>query len=70
MTDTDGAPGENVTFSATATDPEGEMLSYAWYGNDGETQLSTSPTPTIALPDGVSFIRLIVRDDSGEIGLL
>jgi len=66
VSDTDGAPGENVTFSATASDPEGEVLSYAWYGTDGETQLSTSPAPTIALPDGVSFIRLIVTDESGE----
>jgi uncharacterized protein YhjY with autotransporter beta-barrel domain len=66
VNDTDGAPGENVAFTATASDPEGEMLSYAWYGSDGETQLSTSPTPTLALPDGVSFIRLIVSDASGE----
>lgn len=66
IADTDGAPGENVAFSATVTDPEGETLSYAWYGSDGETQLSTSPTPTIPLPDGVSFIRLIVRDETGE----
>lgn len=66
IVDTDGAPGENVAFSATVTDPEGEMLSYAWYGSDGETQLSTSPTPTIPLPDGVSFIRLIVSDETGE----
>lgn len=66
VNDTDGAPGENVTFSATASDPEGEMLTYAWYGSDGETQLSTSPTPTLALPDGISFIRLIVTDQTGE----
>jgi uncharacterized protein YhjY with autotransporter beta-barrel domain len=66
VNDTDGAPGENVTFNATASDPEGEMLSYAWYGSDGETQLSTSPTPTIALPDGISFIRLIVTDQTGQ----
>jgi uncharacterized protein YhjY with autotransporter beta-barrel domain len=66
VNDTNGAPGENVTFSATASDPEGEMLSYAWYGSDGETQLSTSPTPTIALPDGISSIRLVVTDQTGE----
>jgi uncharacterized protein YhjY with autotransporter beta-barrel domain len=66
VNDTDGAPGENVAFSATVTDPEGEILSYAWYGTDGETQLSTSPTPTLALPDGVSFVRLIVSDETGE----
>lgn len=64
VNDTDGAPGENVPFSATAADPEGEMLSYAWYGSDGETQLSTSPTPTIPLPDGVSLIYLVVTDQS------
>jgi uncharacterized protein YhjY with autotransporter beta-barrel domain len=65
IADTDGAPGENVTFSATASDPEGETLSYAWYGSDGETQLSTSPNPTLALPDGVSLVRLLVFDQSG-----
>ncbi|MFC4310370.1 autotransporter domain-containing protein [Steroidobacter flavus] len=66
VNDTDGAPGENVTFSATATDPEGETLTYAWYGSDGETQLSTSPNPTIALPDGVSTVTLMVRDATNE----
>ena len=65
VNDTDGAPGENVTFSATASDPEGELVRYAWYGTDGETQLSTSPTPTLALPDGVSLVRLTVTDDTG-----
>ncbi len=66
VADTDGAPGENVAFSATVTDPEGEPVSYAWYGSDGETQLSTSPTPTLALPDGVSFVHLIVTDAAGD----
>jgi uncharacterized protein YhjY with autotransporter beta-barrel domain len=65
IADTDGAPGENVAFSATASDPEGEQLSFAWYGTDGETQLSSSPTPTLALPDGVNFVRLIVSDQTG-----
>lgn len=65
VNDTDGAPGENVAFSATVSDPEGEVISYAWYGNDGETQLSTSPNPTLALPDGVSFVRLMASDQSG-----
>nr|WP_298717554.1 autotransporter domain-containing protein [uncultured Steroidobacter sp.] len=63
--DTDGSPGEKVTFSATASDPEGESLTYAWYGSDGETQLSTSPSPTIPLPDGVSQMHLIVTDATG-----
>lgn len=64
VSDTDGAPGENVTFSATVGDPEGELVTYAWYGTDGETLLSTSPTPTLALPDGVSLVRLVVTDQS------
>lgn len=66
VNDTDGAPGENVAFSATVTDPEGEPLTYAWYGSDGETQLSTLQNPTIALPDGISFITVMVSDESGE----
>ncbi|HEY0682855.1 MAG TPA: autotransporter domain-containing protein [Steroidobacter sp.] len=65
VNDTDGAPGENVTFSATVSDPEGEMLDFAWYVVGAETPFSTSPNPTVALPDGASVIRLVVSDQGG-----
>lgn len=65
VADTDGAPGENVLFTATTADPEGDVLTYAWYlGNAGQP-LSTLPTPTLSLPDGASTVRVIVTDGGG-----
>lgn len=62
VSDTDGAPGENVTFTATVSDPEGELLDFAWYVDSSEEPVSTAPNPTIALPDGASRVRLVVSD--------
>ena len=64
--DTDGAPGESVTLTAAASDPEGEALTYAWFFNDPETPFATTPNPTIALPDGQAALRLVVTDAGGE----
>ncbi|MBL8271197.1 PKD domain-containing protein, partial [Steroidobacter sp.] len=68
VSDTDGVAGENVAFSANVTDPEGELVTYAWYLNNDETPVSTSPAPTIPLPDGTTQVRLFVTDASGETG--
>lgn len=68
VNDTDGAAGENVTFTATASDPEGETLEYAWYIGNSETPFSTLPNPTVALPDGPSLITLRVNDVVGGTG--
>ena len=68
VNDTDGQPGENVALTATATDPEGDELSYAWYLNNDETPFATTPNPTVFLPDGPSTIRLEVFDTSEAMG--
>ncbi|MBM0104248.1 autotransporter domain-containing protein [Steroidobacter sp. S1-65] len=68
VSDTDGAPGENVTFAATASDPEGELLQFAWYVDESDEPISTAPNPTIALPDGVSRVRVVVTDQSDGAG--
>lgn len=64
--DTDGAAGENVVLNGSATDPEGEVLTYQW--SIGENVIATGPAPTVALPDGVSDLQLIVTDEGGETG--
>lgn len=66
VNDTDGAPGENVAFSATVNDPEGDTVTYAWYVNNIEVPVSSSPNPTLALPDGASTVLLVVTDGGGE----
>jgi uncharacterized protein YhjY with autotransporter beta-barrel domain len=65
VTDTDGEPGENVAFSATVADPEGDAMTYAWYVNNFETSVSTSPNPTLALSAGASTVRVTVTDGGG-----
>lgn len=65
VSDTDGEPGENVAFNATAMDPEGDVASYAWYVDNSETPVSTLPNPTLALPDGASTVRVFVTDGGG-----
>jgi outer membrane lipase/esterase len=69
IADTDGAPGENnVEFTATAVDPEGDVLTYAWYVNESEEVVSTLPNPTLSLPDGPSTVRVVVTDGGGAVG--
>ncbi len=68
VSDTDGAPGENVPFSANVSDPEGDLLSFAWYVDESDNPVSTAPNPTIALPDGVSRVRLVVLDQGDQTG--
>lgn len=65
VTDTDNAPGENVPFSATVTDPEGDAVTYEWYVNESDGPVSTVANPTLTLPDGPSTVSLVVTDGGG-----
>lgn len=65
IADTDSLPGETVALDATASrDPDGSIASYEWFLNG--TTLASGATPSVRLPDGESFITLIVTDDAGN----
>lgn len=68
IVDTNGAPGETVILAGSATDPEGELLTYEWFLGTSETVFATGPTPTVTLPDGPSDLLLRVTDEGGETG--
>ncbi|WP_161810392.1 autotransporter outer membrane beta-barrel domain-containing protein [Steroidobacter agaridevorans] len=68
VSDTDGAPGETVRLTASATDPEGELLTFAWFVGNDQTPVSTLQEPAIALPDGVSVVRVEITDANDETG--
>lgn len=70
VTDTDGNPGETVTLTGTATDPDGTIAVYEWFlqtGPESEESLGTGPSITVPLPDGANDIRLQVTDNAGNI---
>lgn len=68
IVDTNGAAGENVVLAGSATDPEGELLTYEWFLGSSQTVFATGPTPTVSLPDGPSQLRLVVTDEGGQTG--
>jgi outer membrane autotransporter protein len=68
IVDTDGSAGESVTLAGSATDPEGELLTYEWFLGSSQTVLVTGATPTVTLPDGVNQLRLVVTDEGGATG--
>ena len=61
--DSNGVPGESVALTATASDPDGTIASYAW--RNGTTQLGTGATIQAALPDGTNEVTVTVTDNSG-----
>jgi outer membrane autotransporter protein len=63
VADTDRDPGELVTLSGTASDPDGSIASFQWFS--GETTLGTGATVQARLPDGVNIVTLIVIDNAG-----
>ena len=65
IADSDTAPGETVTLDGSASsDADGAIVTYQWFlGND---LLGTGVSPTVVLPDGESFITLVVTDDDGN----
>jgi hypothetical protein len=65
ISDTDGLPGETVALDASASrDPDGTIVSFEWL-LDGQS-LATGMNASVRLPDGESFITLIVTDDVGN----
>ncbi len=63
VADTNGQPGETVTLTATASDPDGTIQSYAW--RRGETVIGTTASIQTPLPDGVSDLSVTVTDNTG-----
>jgi outer membrane autotransporter protein len=64
--DTDGAPGEDVTLTAAASDPEGDVLTYQWFAGT-RVPIATGPSATVRLPDGANNLTLEVSDESGQL---
>jgi DNA/RNA endonuclease G (NUC1) len=59
-----GAEGAPVAFAATATDPDGEALTYAWSFGDGATGTGAAPQHAYA-DDGTYAAVLTVTDTRG-----
>ena len=73
VTVTEGAPtvsvasavdGQDVAWTATATDPEGEPLTYAWTGTDSLTGATASVSKTYAT-GGTKSATVTVTDSKG-----
>ena len=61
--------GLDVDFSATASDPDGSIDSYAWDFGDGTGSTSPAPSHRYAA-EGTYLVRVRVEDDAGERGLV
>ena len=58
--------GQEVSFSAAASDPEGDALAYAWTFGDGDR--ATGPAPRHAYEDQDDYtVRLTVTDEHGAV---
>jgi uncharacterized repeat protein (TIGR01451 family) len=57
--------GDTVTFNATATDPDGDALTYHWDFGDGDTSTWLVPEHIYAEP-GTYNVTLTVTDSEGE----
>ncbi len=60
-------PGGSITLSATAHDPNGDALSFAWTGSAGTFSAPSAPGTTWIAPstEGVQLLRLQVTDSKG-----
>jgi uncharacterized protein YhjY with autotransporter beta-barrel domain len=67
IADTDTQVGENVTLDGSAsTDAGGTIVNYQWML--GTQVIATGVTATARLPDGESFLTLVVTDNDGNTG--
>jgi outer membrane autotransporter protein len=65
LVDSDAVAGENVTLDASAsTDADGTIVSYQW--SVGGQVVATGVNPALRLPDGESFVALLVTDNQGN----
>jgi len=63
IADTNSVAGETVSFSASAADSDGSVVSTEWSVND--SVVATGLTPSIALPDGATVVTFRATDDDG-----
>lgn len=61
---TSGPAPLSVTFTTTASDPDGQIASYSWDFGDGTTSTQRSPAH-VYQKDGTYVARVTVRDNGG-----
>ncbi len=60
--------GQAISFSATAVDPDNDVLTYTWYSDKVATPIGNSQTITVTnLPPGVNTISVEVSDGHGKV---
>ena len=64
----DGAEGVSVGFSATATDPGADTLTYSWDWGDSSSSTGEAPSHTW-VEDGAYTVTLTVTDDDGGVAV-
>jgi PKD repeat protein len=64
VSSTSGVVPLSVDFSSSASDPDGQIVSYNWSFGDGGTSSSTAPTHVYTRA-GVYSVRLTVADNAG-----
>jgi hypothetical protein len=59
-------PNDTIYFTATASDPDGDPLTYKWFLNDVEQTRATAPNVRWANPtEGTYTMRVVVSDGKG-----
>ena len=61
---TDVVTGQSIAFSATASDPDGDPVTYAWDFGDGGTAIGQNVSRSYAAP-GTYTARITVSDGKG-----
>jgi hypothetical protein len=58
--------GQNIHFSCSASDPDGDALSYSWVSSQDGTINSSSSFDTSGLSEGVHVVTVSVSDGHGN----
>ena len=64
---TNASPGELVHFHATASDPDGDTLAYAWTFDDASFSTNNLPWAFKSFPPGDHVVRCVVSDMKGGV---